>query len=126
MTNNPDADRMGFQEPINPTQPEHFNPDHPVIDPRKIGLWIPVELLEAEDISRVERDLASLVYSLMQNDMKACYASNRFLGERLRTSERNIANTLVGLKKKGYVKQTYWDGRRRHLITILPIHQNGE
>lgn len=118
------ASAIGNQPP--PTNHQNFQPDYPVIDPRYEGLWIPLWLLKAEDITRVERDLVATIIALSKNEKQVCYASNKYLAEALKVAEGRLANILVAVKKKGFVKQIRWDGKHRHLQVENPINGNRE
>jgi hypothetical protein len=78
-------------------------PDNQLINPKQLqGLWIPAEYLYADDLSAGEQVL--MAYIRMMDQDKHCFASNKYLGELMRCSEKRIRNMLVDLKRKGYIE----------------------
>lgn len=84
------------------------------------GVWIPKEIFLNDDLSWTERILLIEIDSL--DNEEGCFASNEYLSKFLRVSEITISNAISKLKKKGYVKQVYFDGRRRILKSCIKIN----
>lgn len=83
------------------------------------GVWIPKELYLDTELSWTEKILIIEIDSLDNDPEKGCFASNAYLARFLGISEGTLANTVSRLKKKGYVRQLWFDGRNRGLATIL-------
>ena len=97
-----------------PPWEESPQPEHPVIDPKKLqGLWIPAKYLYENDLTQKEILLVSFIHMMDQDNH--CYASNRYLGELMGCNEKTVRNMLVELKKKGYIEQVSWNGKIRKL-----------
>jgi len=79
------------------------------------GVWIPKAVWLSKDLSLIEKCILVEIDSL-DNDMeRGCFASNAYFAQFFDLSESRIANILTGLKKRGYIKQVYFDGRTRGL-----------
>jgi hypothetical protein len=78
------------------------------------GVWIPKHIWLDANLSITEKCLLVEIDSL-DNDDKGCFASNAYLGKFLNLSEKRIANMIVELKKRGYIKQVFFDGHNRGL-----------
>jgi len=95
-------------------QEKRMFPDSPTINPKQIrGLWMPEQYLFSKELTIQEKILMSFIYTLDQKDH--CYASNRYLGELIKTSAKTVSNMLISLKKKGFVEQLSWDGNIRFM-----------
>ena len=81
--------------------------------PRFTGIFIPVEILEMEDLSPLEQMLLSWVDALYCKNHGGCFASNIYLAERLRIKENTLAKLLTKLRKLGLIEDVSFDGRRR-------------
>lgn len=84
------------------------------------GIWIPKEIFLNDDLSWTERILLIEIDSL--DNEEGCFAGNEYLSKFLRVSEITISNAISKLKKKGYIKQIYFDGRRRILKSCIKIN----
>ena len=78
------------------------------------GVWISKELYLDKNLSWTEKILLVEIDSL-DNSEKGCFASNAYLAEFLNVSETRCAHMVSDLKKKGYLYQSYFNGRIRGL-----------
>ena len=90
-------------------------PDRPVASTLK-GLWIPGEILRHPELTEKEKILASLIWNMDQKPHH-CYASNRWFGLQMGSSEKHIKNLMSSLRKKGIIKQLFWNVKVR-VVTI--------
>ena len=68
------------------------------------GLWMPKELLFADDLSWPERLLLLLIFHL--DNERGCFASNQLFASFLDVDTRQVRRYLLKLKNKGYIKVT--------------------
>lgn len=83
------------------------------------GIWIPIEVWEAEDLSWNEKFVLMEIDSFTQKG-KECYISNRYLADKLGVSEVTISKYISHLIEAGYVKLVKFDGRARYVESALP------
>ena len=81
------------------------------------GVWIPKEVWLNDKLSLVEKCLLVEIDSLDKGE-KGCFASNEYLANFFNLSESRMANIISDLKKRGYLKQIYFDGRQRGLRIV--------
>ena len=87
------------------------------------GIWIPIEIWEAEDLSWNEKILLMEIDSFTTKG-KDCFISDEYVADLLRVSERTARTMISDLIKKGYVRKTKFDGRRRfQTLCIQRFHQ---
>lgn len=86
------------------------------------GVWIPKEIFDNPDLTAVEKMLLAEIDSL--DNGEGCFASNEFLGSKFDTSPESMANKISGLRKKGYIVDRSFDGRKRFISTSY--HQKHE
>lgn len=82
------------------------------------GIWIPIEIWEAPDLSWNEKILLMEIDSFTSQG-KDCYISDEYIAEALKISVRSAATMVSNLIHKGYVKKTRFDGRKRFLESTL-------
>lgn len=82
------------------------------------GIWIPIEIWEAADLSWNEKILLMEIDSYTTKG-KDCYISDEYISDLLGVNERNARRNLSNLIQKGYVKKTRFDGRRRYVESLL-------
>lgn len=82
------------------------------------GLWIPREIWFAKDLSYPEKMLWAEINSL-DTEKKGCHASNKYLAKFFKLTERQVREHISKLKKKGYIYQASFDGRKRVLRSSL-------
>jgi DNA-binding transcriptional regulator YhcF (GntR family) len=81
--------------------------------PRFTGIFIPVEILELEDLSPLEQLLISWVDALNCEEHGGCFASNSYLAGKLRVQENTIAKAITHLRKIGILEDISFNGRHR-------------
>lgn len=62
------------------------------------GLWIPLDLLQRQDLSHAERIVAAFVGSFD----KGFFGSNEYIAGCLGMNLRSVERLIVSLKKKGF------------------------
>jgi hypothetical protein len=68
------------------------------------GIWIPAELSSDKNLSALEMLVFAEIYALTKNDKGYCYASNKYIGWRLREmSVSSVSNCISRLEKKKYI-----------------------
>ena len=82
------------------------------------GIWIPIEIWEAQDLSWNEKILLMEIDSFTSQG-KDCFISDEYIAEALKISVRSAATMVSNLIHKGYVKKTRFDGRKRYLESTL-------
>lgn len=82
------------------------------------GIWIPIEIWEAEDLSWNEKILLMEVDSFTSKG-RDCYISDEYIAGLVGVSERTARNLVSGLIEKGYIAKTRFDGRRRFLESAI-------
>ncbi len=80
------------------------------------GVWIPKDIYLGEDLSWTEKILLVEINSLDHGE--GCWASNEYFAEFLGKSEGQIANIITDLRKKGYVEDVKFDGRKRYIKAL--------
>ena len=83
------------------------------------GVWIPKEVWLHTELSLVEKCLLVEINSLDNDPEKGCFASNAYFAEFFQLSESRIANILSSLKKRGFIRQVFFDGRNRGLRALI-------
>ena len=82
------------------------------------GIWFPIEIWEAEDLSWDEKILLLEIDSFTSQG-KDCFISDEYIAEMLKISIRSAATMVSNLIHKGYIKKTRFDGRKRYLESTL-------
>ena len=82
------------------------------------GIWIPIEIWEAEDLSWNEKILLMEIDSFTSKG-RDCFISDEYISEMLKVSVRSAATMVSNLIHKGYIRKTRFDGRRRYLESTL-------
>lgn len=96
-----------------------INPDAPVKQYK--GVWLPKEILDNPDLTPTEKMLMAIIESLDDEQVGGCYASNKYLCEKLNTTERTVSRCITDLTEKGYLLQPKFDGRTRLLRSALSV-----
>jgi len=84
------------------------------------GVWIPAwvfNMMDDDSLDLRPRDI--LMYATIDSlcdDEKGCWASNKYLAERLRITEDMTSRIVSKLRRLGMVKMEHYDGRHRHLF----------
>lgn len=95
-----------------------IDPENPVKQYK--GVWLPKEILDNPDLTPTEKILLAIIESLDDEQAGGCYASNKYLSEKIATTERSTIRCITDLKNKGYLVQTKFDGRVRFLRVTTP------
>lgn len=82
------------------------------------GIWIPIEIWEAQDLSWNEKILLMEVDSFTSQG-KDCFISDEYVADLLGINMRNANKNMSSLIKKGYIERTRFDGRRRFVKSLL-------
>lgn len=77
------------------------------------GVWIPAEVVLAEDLGASEKMAYAVIASF-----RSFFGSNAWLGSRLGLSEDRARKIVAGLISKGYVRRVAFDGRKRVLRAV--------
>jgi hypothetical protein len=88
------------------------------------GIWIPIEIWEAEDLSWNEKILLMEIDSFTSQG-KDCFISDEWIARLIGISERSARTMLSDLIAKGYVIKTRFDGRRRFIQSTIS-YQSGK
>lgn len=70
------------------------------------GIWIPKEIWLSKELSIQEKVMLVEIDSL-EDEIKGCWASNKYFAEFFKLSTRRIAEIISSLKNKGYIKTQY-------------------
>ncbi len=81
------------------------------------GIWIPSYIDGLENLCLNEKIILSEVSSLCENGK--CFASNKHFARLLHLKDDTISRIISRLKKKGFLIQTGFDGRKRFLQVNL-------
>ena len=98
-------------------QSEQLNPDAPVKE--YTGVWIPAEVMESEELSAIEKILYGEIAGF-----RICYASNKWLANRIGRAERTVKRLVNHLIECGYVENLGFNGRFR-TIRVVSRAKNG-
>lgn len=82
------------------------------------GIWFPIEIWEAADLSWNEKILLMEIDSFTSKG-KDCFISDEYIADLIKVSERTARALLSNLIHKGYVERTKFDGRRRYIASCL-------
>lgn len=89
------------------------------------GIWIPIEIWEADDLSWNEKILLMEIDSYTTKG-KDCFISDEYISELLGINATNANRTLSSLIKKGYVIKTRFDGRKRYVESRAALPKTTE
>lgn len=84
------------------------------------GIFIPMEIWQSKELSWNEKVLLMEIDSFTCKG-EECYFSNSFIGELLGVKEDTASGLIQSLIRKGYIRQTRFDGRRRYVETCIEI-----
>lgn len=83
---------------------------------KRMGVWV-AQWMEELGLSPNQTRLYAEIVSL--NAKGGCFASNEYLGAVLRLKRDTVSRLVSQLKKKGLLKQTGFDGRKRYLLPLV-------
>ena len=89
------------------------------------GIWIPIEIWEAEDLSWNEKILLMEIDSFTAQG-KDCFISNEYIATLLNVNVTYANKLLSSLINKGYVIKTRFDGRRRYVESKADLHKSAK
>ena len=97
------------------------NPMHDNIQPQQrfTGYFIPVEIMEIENLSWFEKILLSMVDSLHCKQHGGCFASNEYLASKLKMKVISVRVALKNLRKAGLIEDVSFNGRKRVIRTRM-------
>jgi hypothetical protein len=84
------------------------------------GYWMPVELIEDDRLSWMEKLLLVEIDALSRNRAEGCCAKNKHFARHLHVNEGTIANAITHLRRLGYVEDVRFDGRLRWIRARQP------
>lgn len=87
------------------------------------GIWIPIEIWEAQDLSWNEKILLMEIDSFTTQG-KDCFISDDYISRLLNVNLTYANKLLSSLIKKGYVIKTRFDGRRRFVESRAALQKN--
>ena len=89
------------------------------------GIWFPIEIWEAEDLSWNEKILLMEIDSFTAQG-KDCYISDDYISRLLNVNLTYANKLLSSLIKKGYVVKTRFDGRRRYVESRAALQKSAD
>jgi|GEM_PF-3620406 len=93
--------------------------------PRFTGIFIPAEILEMEELTFFEMLLLSWIDALYCPEHGGCYASNQYLGQKLKGAQENtVAKAICNLRRLGLIEDVSYDGRKRIIRALISNHVN--
>lgn len=87
--------------------------EEPKMKSTRTGIWIPA-WIENLKLPHTQTKLLAEIVSL--HEKGSCFASNAFFAELLDLKQDTVSRLISELKKKGLIKQTGFDGRKRYLV----------
>lgn len=88
--------------------------------PRFTGIFIPAEILELESLTLFEMMLLSWIDALYCPEHGGCYASNEYLGQKIRGAKENtVAKAITNLRSMGLIEDVSFDGRQRIIRALI-------
>jgi len=87
------------------------------------GVWIPKEIYLDKELNSIQKILLAEIDSL--DDGEGCFASNKYLADFLKIEQGSLVNLLTDLRRKGWIIDRKFDGRKRYMsISLLKIKIN--
>lgn len=90
--------------------------------PRFTGIFLPVEILDLEDLTLLEKIMLSWIDALFDSERGGCWASNTYLSKRLQAKENTIAKSITKLRSLGLIEDISFDGRERVIRATIGRH----
>lgn len=84
------------------------------------GIFFPIEIWQAQDLCWNEKVLLMEIDSFTCKGLD-CYFSNEYIADLLKVTQVRASRLVNALIKKGYIRQTRFDGRHRYLETCIDI-----
>ncbi|EMY71578.1 helix-turn-helix domain-containing protein [Leptospira vanthielii] len=89
---------------------------------KRTGVWV-AQWMEDLGLTPNQTKLYAEIVSL--HTKGGCFASNEYLAAVLRLKRDTVSRLVSQLKKKGLLKQTGFDGRKRYLKPVVPAVESG-
>lgn len=70
------------------------------------GIWIPIEIWEDDNLSRIERDALAEILHFNSNGGQ-CFASNSYFGKILKVTNGRVSQILKRLQDLGYISVSF-------------------
>jgi len=87
------------------------------------GIWIPKEIWLLKDLNYIQKILLIEIDSL--NKEEWCFASNEYFADFFWISTTQISKNIAFLKKEWYIKEVWFDWRKRILQSCIEIKLKG-
>ena len=84
-------------------------------------LTIPLILIQDKDIRPLDREVYAIVYWAVRLKNEKCTMSNTTIADCLGASPSGVANALVRLNNKHYIKTIYKDDNKKERLEIIPL-----
>lgn len=84
------------------------------------GIFIPIEIWQDNTLTWKEKVLLMEIDSFTSKDLD-CYFSNEYIATLLGVKEDTASGLVRSLIRKGFIRQTRFDGRKRYLQTCIEI-----
>lgn len=84
------------------------------------GIFVPIEIWQDRTLTWNEKVLLMEVDSFTSKDMD-CFFSNEYIANLLGVKEDTASKLVSSLIRKGFIRQTRFDGRKRYLQTCIEI-----
>jgi hypothetical protein len=98
------------------------DPHNPTL--RCTGIFIPIEILEMEELSTTEMMLLSTIDALFCPKHGGCYASDEYLAKRMKVKKNTIEKALIKFRKLKLVVTIRCNGRTRIMRALIAKHVN--
>ena len=93
---------------------------HDIPIPRHIGIFIPTEIDQIEELSLLEVYLLSWIDALYCPKRGGCFASNEYLGKKCRgVKENTIAKAITKLRQMRLIEDVSFNGRERVIRALI-------
>lgn len=80
---------------------------------------IPACILDAEDLTGDEKILLAVIHNLQQKKDQCCWATNGYLAEATRKTQKSVESSLYRLFRSGWVQRINPDGEHRKLRAVI-------
>ena len=87
--------------------------------PRFTGIFIPVEILDHEDLTLLEKIMLSWIDALFDPEKGGCCA---YLSKRLQAKENTVCKSIAKLRRLGLIDDVSFDGRQRVIRATIGRH----
>ncbi len=86
---------------------------------RFTGLFLPVDIIDAQGLRWIERLLWAQIHALFSHTRGGCFATNEHLARTFDIAEKSVANAITNLIEKGWLRR-WKDGDQRMLMAVHP------